>query len=168
MSPEVASAKTSYLRRDGWFDECYRNPKARFASAESLIASMDAAGIERAVITGFAFADPALCAASNDYLIEAVRRFPGRFIGLAAVQPLSGVKAVYELERCLQAGLSGAGELLPDGQKFDPADKVRLNNSWQAPYKSMARPSYLYQRTGGSYLPRQRPDLASRYPEFSV
>jgi predicted TIM-barrel fold metal-dependent hydrolase len=126
MSPEVASAKASYFRRDRWFDECYRDPKARFASAESLIASMDTAGIERAVITGFAFADPALCAASNDYLIEAVRRFPGRFIGLAAVQPLGGVKAVYELERCLQAGLSGAGELLPDGQKFDPADKVSL------------------------------------------
>jgi uncharacterized protein len=126
MSPEVASAKASYLRRDGWFDECYRDPKARFASAESLVASMDAAGIERAVITGFAFADTALCAASNDYLIEAVRRFPGRFIGLAAVQPLSGVKAVYELERCLQAGLRGVGELLPDGQKFDPSDKVSL------------------------------------------
>lgn len=126
ISPEVASAKASYLDRDGWFDECYRNPKARFASAESLVASMDAAGIERSVITGFAFADPALCAASNDYLIEAVRRFPGRFIGLAAVQPEAGLPAVYELERCLQAGLSGVGELLPDGQKFDPSDKISL------------------------------------------
>lgn len=124
MSPEVASAKASYLERDGWFDECYRDPKARFASAESLVASMDAAGIERSVVTGFAFADPALCAASNDYIIDAVRSFPGRLIGLAAVQPASGQAAVYELERCLQAGLSGVGELLPDGQKFEPGDKA--------------------------------------------
>jgi predicted TIM-barrel fold metal-dependent hydrolase len=121
ISPEIAAAKTVYLERDRWFDECYRDSKARFATAENLVASMDAAGITRSVVTGFAFADPGLCAASNDYILEAVRRFPDRFIGLAAVQPKAGDAAVYELERCLNAGLGGVGELLPDGQDFDPA-----------------------------------------------
>lgn len=122
MSPEIASAKAHYCARDRWFNECYHHPNARFADVESLVASLDEAGIDRAVVTGFAFADGALCAASNDYLIEAVRRFPTRLIGLAAVQPRDGERAVYELERCIGAGLVGAGELLPDGQEFDPAD----------------------------------------------
>ncbi len=175
MSPEVASAKASYLSRDSWFDECYRDPKARFASAESLLASMDAAGIERAVITGFAFAVPALCAASNDYLIEAVRRFPGRLIGLAAVQPVSGTTAVYELERCLQAGLSGAGELLPDGQKFDPSDKVGLEPLASALQKHGApllihttEPvGHAYPGKGQTWPPRIW-NLASNFPELKI
>jgi predicted TIM-barrel fold metal-dependent hydrolase len=87
---------------------------------------MDAAGITRSVVTGFAFADPGLCATSNDYIIEAVRQYPDRFIGLAAVQPNVGDAAVYELERCLNTGLRGVGELLPDGQDFDPANRETM------------------------------------------
>ncbi len=122
MSPEIAASKAAYCARDSWFDQCYNYPQARFATAESLIAGMDQAGIDRAVVCGFAFADSSLCAASNDYLIEAVRRFPDRLIGLAAVQPLDGPVAVGEARRCFEAGLSGLGELLPDGQAFDPTD----------------------------------------------
>jgi predicted TIM-barrel fold metal-dependent hydrolase len=126
MSPEIASAKAAYCARDRWFDECYNHPKAKFATAENLLAAMDKAGIDRAVVTGFAFAEGELCAASNDYLIEVVQRYPGRLIGLAAVQPLDGDRAVHEAERCLTAGLSGLGELLPDGQGFDPAEAATL------------------------------------------
>jgi uncharacterized protein len=126
ISPEIAQAKTDYYSRDGWFDQCYNHPKAKFATVEDLLANMDAAGVDRAVVTGFAFAEGSLCAISNDYLIEAVRRYPDRLIGLAAVQPRDGDQAVYEAERCLQAGLSGLGELLPDGQAFDPSDAATL------------------------------------------
>lgn len=126
ISPEIASARAAYCARDRWFDECYNHPKAKFATAESLLASMDAAGIDKAIVTGFAFAGSDLCAVSNDYLIEAVRRYPDRLIGLAAVQPLDGDRAVYEAERCLAAGLSGLGELLPDGQGFDPAEAATM------------------------------------------
>ena len=175
MSPEVASAKASYRERDGWFDECYRDPKARFASAESLLASMDVAGVERSVITGFAFADPALCAASNDYLIDTVRRFSGRFIGLAAVQPEDGQAAVYELERCVQAGLRGVGELLPDGQKFDPTDKISLEPLATA-LQSFGLPmlihtsepvGHLYPGKGRTWPPKIL-DLAYNFPDLKI
>ncbi len=175
MSPEVASAKASYLDRDGWFDECYRDPKARFASAESLLASMDVAGIERSVITGFAFADPGLCAASNDYLIDTVRRIPDRFIGLAAVQPKDGQAAVYELERCVQAGLSGVGELLPDGQKFDPTDRISLEPLATA-LQSFGLPmlihtsepvGHLYPGKGRTWPP-QILELAYNFPDLKI
>ena len=152
MSPEIAAAKTVYLARDRWFDECYRDPKARFATAESLVASMHTARITRAVVTGFAFADPGLCAASNDYIIEAVRRFPDRLIGLAAVQPNGGDAAVYELERCLKAGLSGGVVTgrpgsRPGQPRNDAAPGDRFTKVWCAPYDS-------HQRTGRPSLPR--------------
>ncbi len=101
------------------FAECYASPKAKMVTAEQLIVALDAAGIERAVVTGYAFADQELCKASNDYIIEAVRQYPERLIGLGAVQPLAGDKAVYEAERCFEAGLQGLGELTADGQHFD-------------------------------------------------
>src|SRR5215210_9085895 len=107
LPPEIARAKASFCARDTWFDECYRNPKAKFATAESIITSMDEAGVDWAVVTGFAFKDQELCRLSNDYLIEAVSQYPQRLIGLAAVQPLDGDRAVYEAERCVLAGLKG-------------------------------------------------------------
>ncbi|MDB5079951.1 MAG: hypothetical protein JWP00_1875 [Chloroflexi bacterium] len=175
MSPEIASAKLSYLERDGWFDECYRDPKARFATVESLIASMDAAGIARSVVTGFAFADQSLCAASNDYLIDAVGRFPDRLIGLAAVQPDAGQAAVYELERCLAAGLAGVGELLPDGQKFDPTSKdslaplVTTLQKYDVPMMiHTSEPvGHLYPGKGRTWPPRIV-DLAINFPDLKI
>jgi uncharacterized protein len=122
MSPEVAATRAAFCARDAWFGECYSHPNSRFATVETILESMNGAGIDKAVITGFAFADAGMCAASNDYIIEAVRNYPKRFIGLAVVQPSSGAVAVYEAERCLNAGLAGLGEILPDGQRFDLTD----------------------------------------------
>lgn len=175
MSPEIASAKTVYLEKDRWFDECYRDPRARFATAESLVASMDGAGVHRAVVTGFAFADPVLCAASNDYIIEAVGRYPDRLIGLAAVQPDAGDAAVYELERCLGAGLKGVGELLPDGQGFDPTDKIRLAGLADALQKFAAplmihtsEPvGHLYPGKGKTTPPKIL-ELATNFPDLKI
>jgi predicted TIM-barrel fold metal-dependent hydrolase len=175
MSPEIASAKATYYARERWFDECYNHPKAKFATAESLLASMDAAGVDRAVVTGFAFAGGDLCAASNDYLIEAVRRYPARLIGLAAVQPLDGDRAVYEAERCLAAGLSGLGELLPDGQGFDPADKATMA-PLAALLETYRRPvmlhtsepvGHLYPGKGRTW-PNQIAALAQNFPGLKV
>jgi predicted TIM-barrel fold metal-dependent hydrolase len=175
MSPEIASAKTAYLERDRWFDECYRDPKARFATAESLLASMDAAGVGCAVVTGFAFADPGLCAASNDYIIEAVQRFPGRFVGLAVVQPEAGDAAVYELERCMAAGLSGVGELLPDGQGFDPTRKETFQllaaalQKYAAPLMMHTSEPVGHNYPGkGKTWPPKILELATNFPDLKI
>lgn len=119
FSPEMAAQRDRYCATEARFAECYLPPKAKMVSAEQLLAVMDAAGVARSVVLGYAFADGALCRESNDYVIEAVQRYPQRLIGLGAVQPLDGDRAIYEAERCFAAGLSGLGELTPDGQGFD-------------------------------------------------
>jgi predicted TIM-barrel fold metal-dependent hydrolase len=59
-----------------------------------------------------------LCVEQNDYLIDAVGRYPDRLIGFAAIQPTAGPSAVREVERVAKAGLRGVGELMPHGQGY--------------------------------------------------
>lgn len=175
MSPELAAAKADYCARDRWFDLCYNHPQARIASAEQLIASMDKAGVHYSVVAGFAFENGALCAASNDYVIDAVKRYPDRLIGLAAVQPLDGMQAVYEVERCLKAGLAGVGELLPDGQNFDPTATPAMTPLMEF-LQSQACPvmihtsepvGHLYPGKGVTW-PHKIVALAGAFPELKI
>lgn len=83
------------------------------ATADQVLAHMDGAGVDISILVGFGFADQGLCRMVNDYVIEAVVAHPGRLAGLACVAP-DAPGAVAELERCLEAGLRGCGELAPE------------------------------------------------------
>ena len=116
--PDVVASRERLFSRDPFFKELYENPRARMASAEQLVAELDAAGFDLAVACGWGWTDHALCVEQNDYLIDAVRRFPRRIVGFAAVQPAAGERAVQEAERALKGGLGGIGELMPHGQGY--------------------------------------------------
>jgi len=126
FSPDVIRDRRSYVEKDFWFRTLYADPTSRMVPYEDVLQEMDATGVDRSVLTGFAFRDQGLCRDTNDYVIEAVRAHPDRFIGLACVSPeMPG--ALSELERCLDAGLRGCGELFPDGQDFDLMDSSGLD-----------------------------------------
>ena len=175
MSPEIAASKAAYCARDQWFDQCYSHPEARFATAETLLEGLDKAGIDRAVVTGFAFADGELCRASNDYIIEAVQRYPARLIGLGAVAPLDGEAAVYEAERCFKAGLRGLGELLPDGQHFDPANaelmtplaEIMISYDYPMMLHTSEPVGHLYSGKGETW-PQKLAGLAQNFPALKI
>ncbi|HUS15791.1 MAG TPA: amidohydrolase family protein, partial [Chloroflexia bacterium] len=120
---EVRRERDRFRQRDPWFATLYARPDQKLATAEDVVASMDRAGVDRTVLVGFPWRDPAICALHNDYLIRCVQRYPDRLIGFAIVQPAAGAAAGRELGRCLDAGLQGCGELGPDGQGF------RLDNA---------------------------------------
>ncbi len=124
--PEIIEKREEYLTRDIWFGELYGDPKARLATAEELIAEMDAAGIDAAVTFGFAWADMGLCRLANDYVMEAVACYPDRLIGFACVNPRCGAEAIQEVERCVAGGLKGIGELMPDGQGYRLDDEATM------------------------------------------
>jgi hypothetical protein len=92
------------------------------ASAEDLVTEMDASGVDAAVTFSFGWTDPTLIRETNSYVIDALRRYPGRLYGMAVLQPTVGMQAVYELERCAQAGMRGLGELMPHGQGYRLSD----------------------------------------------
>jgi hypothetical protein len=117
-APDIIARREEYCVRDAWFRDLYADPKARLSTVEELIASMDRASVDQTVVFGFGWGDMDLCRRDNDYVMEAVERFPDRLVGFAIVNPAVGAEAVRELERCAAGGLRGVGELMPDGQGF--------------------------------------------------
>lgn len=96
------------------------------ATAEELIASMDAAGIDLSVVLNAGWVSQELCVKTNDYILDSVSRYPTRLVGFCAIQPRAGNAAIAELERCAKAGAKGIGELRSDVQGFDLADKKTM------------------------------------------
>src|SRR3954447_1409341 len=162
------------LERDEWFATLYENPKHKLASAEDVVASMEAAGVDRSVICGFPWRNGSLCKEHNDYIIDAVRRYPDELVGFACVQPLDAGDAA-ELDRCLSAGLSGLGELGPDGQKFDVAEKwaleasaeVLLHHHRPLLLHSSEPVGHLYPGKGETF-PWKLLKLASNFPDLTI
>lgn len=116
---EVRRDRTRIMKSEAWFRELYSSPRAKTASPEDVLESMDEAGVDKAVLLGFCWSQHENCVQHNNFTIEAVRKYPDRFIGFASLQPTAGPKAIAELERCVSAGLKGIGELNPRGQNFD-------------------------------------------------
>ncbi len=118
----LRARREKYLRRDATFGELFADPKARMATADELIAAMDADGVDLSVVMGIGWTDQGLAREVNDYVIESAMRYPGRLVGFAGVNPAWGADAAREAERCAAAGLRGVGEIHPDSQGFDLGD----------------------------------------------
>lgn len=116
--PDIHAHRERYCARDPWFNQLYSNPAARIASAEELVAEMDAAGVDASVAFSFSWLDTGLIEETNNYILDAMRRYPQRIHGMAVLQPLAPTHAVHELERCAQSGMIGLGELMPHGQGY--------------------------------------------------
>ena len=115
------------LAQDATLAELYSNPRARMASAEELVSTMDSCGIDVAVVVGIGWTDIKMCYLANQYIIESCARFPTRLKGFCSVNPMWGMDAVAEIARCADAGLLGIGELHPDTQGFDLGDRIAMS-----------------------------------------
>jgi predicted TIM-barrel fold metal-dependent hydrolase len=118
--------RDEYVKCDRCFSLLYSQPKARIATAEELLASMDEAGIDLSVVLNAGWVSQELCVKTNDYILDSVSRYPKRLVGFCAIQPRAGDVAIAELERCAQAGAKGIGELRSDVQGFDLTDKATM------------------------------------------
>lgn len=132
--PWFREAREELVRRDATFGALYANPRALMATAEEVLQSMDAAGIEMAVLLGIGWTDFALAREANDYVMESVSRHPQRLVGFASVNPAWGEQAAAEAQRCSKGGVRGIGELHPDTQGFDLA-----NGQVMGPLMDLAR-----------------------------
>jgi predicted TIM-barrel fold metal-dependent hydrolase len=115
----VQADRSSYLAVDPLFRALYSSPKSRIATADDLLRSMDAAGVDVSVMQGFGWTDPDRCRRHNDDLLAAAARHSDRLRAYCTLQPADdpGAAAV-EVARCLRADAAGFGELRPDGQGY--------------------------------------------------
>ncbi len=121
--PRLKINRNQYADDDPTFALIYSNSRAKLATSEELIESMDREGIEFSVIANYGWATQKLCVETNDYILEAVARYPKRLVGFCAIQPAAGAAALAEIERCVSGGMKGIGELRTDLQSFGPADR---------------------------------------------
>jgi predicted TIM-barrel fold metal-dependent hydrolase len=120
--PHICQQRDRYCARDPWFNALYGDARAYLANAEDLIAEMDAAGVDASVTFSFGWSDAGLIEETNTYVLDAMRRYPGRIFGMAVLQPTIGRRALNELQRCAEAGMIGLGELMPHGQGYRLSD----------------------------------------------
>lgn len=118
--PRIEENRQRYVRSDACFAELYFSPKARLATADELIDSMDRDGVDVSVILSGGWTTQELCVEINDYILESIGRYPKRLIGFCGTSlgmSLQSMEvAVSEIERCVKGGIRGVGELRLDSQ----------------------------------------------------
>jgi predicted TIM-barrel fold metal-dependent hydrolase len=111
LFPEsVKNDRSRFFDKEPEFKLLYDSPRAKIATISELIRTMDSHGVDISVISGFPWRNPDFARKNNDTLLEAVQAYPDRIKGLACFD-LAWEGAADEAVRCMDAGLSGVGEL---------------------------------------------------------
>jgi uncharacterized protein len=131
----------------------------------ALLAAMDRAGVERAII---AAVDRLLAVdnrVGNDLMLRAARAYPERFIPSCAANPWYGDKGLAELHRALSEGARML-VLHPAVQGYQANDEL----VWPLLEAASAERVPVYVHTGppGSATPWQVVDLAERFPALDL
>ena len=105
-------------RRDG-------RPVQTFPTVAELLRTMDAAGVQRAVLLGWYWEKPATCVEQNRFYAATVRAHLDRLSAFATIHPGAGRAATLdEVRRAHAEGLIGLGELSPHSQGYTAEDPV--------------------------------------------
>ncbi len=106
----VKQNRSAYFDGEPEFKLLYNSPRAAVSMIGDVVESMDRHKVDISVVCGFPWRSPDMAKANNDAVIDAVMTYPGRIIGLACFDA-AWTGAADETQRCIDAGLSGAGEL---------------------------------------------------------
>ncbi|UCD81457.1 MAG: amidohydrolase [Desulfobacterales bacterium] len=106
----IRQNRDQYFPAEPAFKLLYHSPKSKLIGATDLLNAMDENGVDKSVIFGFPWSNSEIYRFHNDYVMETVQKYSGRFIGLGCFDP-KDAQAFAETERCLAGGLSGIGEL---------------------------------------------------------
>ncbi len=122
----ICGEREAFFEGEPEFKLLYESPKARLVDADQLVAEMDAQGVDVSVTFGFPWHHSDYFKKNNDHVMEAVSRYPDRIKGLCCLDVFAD-KAANEVERCLEGGLSGVGELAFYQGGFEPDTLKRLD-----------------------------------------
>ena len=121
----IRENREAYFAGEPAFELLYSAAGSNLIGAGEIIDSMDQQGVDKSVVFGFPWKNAQTYSEHNDYILEAVARYPQRLIGFCCLDPFSR-NAVFEAQRCLDAGLSGIGELAFYQSGIDPASLGKL------------------------------------------
>ena len=101
--PRMIAARAELAAADAGFTELYGDPHARMATAFDLLASMDAAGIDVSVASGFWWQSAVHAAEHRAYIFEVAAASNGRILPFVPLAPDEPIQAA--------AGATGLGEV---------------------------------------------------------
>jgi len=107
---DIRNNRHLFFDHEPAFESIYQQPRSRLSGKKDLLANMDNEGVSKSVVFGFPWKLTEHYKRHNDYVIESVLKNPDRLVGFSTFDPLSP-DAPKEVERCLEAGLAGVGEL---------------------------------------------------------
>jgi predicted TIM-barrel fold metal-dependent hydrolase len=105
--PRMIAERARLAAADAQFGVLYGSPRARMATGEELVASMDAAGIDRAVACGFWWRSAEHAAEHREYLLNLAAESSGRLIPFVPVAVGEGAA----VEAIATSGAAGLGEV---------------------------------------------------------
>ena len=106
----VRNHRENYFNAEPAFKRLYASPRARLAGTDQTLAMLAENGVDRAVVFGFPWRSLDTARMHNDYILAAVSKAPDRLSGFCCLDP-GHPGAAREVERCLDAGCAGVGEL---------------------------------------------------------
>ena len=107
---DVQTCRENYFDTEPSFALLYRSPKAKIVSADALIETMDAHEVSLSMVFGFPWRNGETAKRNNDYIMASVAKYPKRLKGFACFDT-AWPGAPREVERCIEGGLCGVGEL---------------------------------------------------------
>lgn len=110
FSKKIRENREKYFIPEPAFKLLYQSPKSKLLGVSQIIRSMDEQRVDKSVVFGFPWKNSDIFREENDYILDAVERYPDRLIGLCCLDPFNKF-AITEVMRCLKQGLSGIGEL---------------------------------------------------------
>ncbi len=125
--PDIIKDWKKIAEKEPYFKLLSESPVNKFATTEDIITELDNSNVDKAVIFGFAFKDMGLCRYVNDYVADSIEKFPDKLIGYMVLDPKSK-EVVKEVDRGINMGLRGVGEIFPYGQDFDITDKKEMSD----------------------------------------
>ena len=179
LPPSVAEHLSAFAEAEPYWGLLLTgNPPARslqgWAAPERMIDDMDRAGLDRVLIQSEYRMTHEACVARNNQALELVRRWPDRVSAFACLQPKAGAPALDELQRCLDGGLQGVGELNPYGQAHTLEDPDFLRMVEACIRHNIPLNLHVSEEIGHFYLGKTPTplmhyyQLACRYPELKL
>jgi len=133
---------------------------------ERMLSEMNRNGVDKCVIVNPSSGVLENDIKNNDFVADVVKRWPDRFIGFAAINPLFGDSAIKEMERAINVlGLKGIKLYPPNGYPIDSPIAFPVVEK----AIKMRIPITIHSDYNGKFCsPHQIARLASFYPEATL
>jgi predicted TIM-barrel fold metal-dependent hydrolase len=175
LPPSFEVRRDEIAAKDRTFAALFGDGKGRFATGPDLLKAMDEDGVDLTVALGYGWCDEDVAREANDYLLEAAAGSTGRIIAFCSVHPGWGDAALREVERCVDAGALGIGELHPTSQGIKLGSDRKLGALMQlAVAKGLPVVVHGSEPVGHAYpgkgdtFPGELLALAQRFPEARI